>query len=174
MEKGSFGSKLFFSVFDKLILAVLAAGIVFLFQQNMQRSQKLKDQVMAVSKVKSDILISQRNKMIDTMDNYFLLIEEIKPLGQSESKQTRSLRQLRLKIELIKFNSDAISSKLGEDLELFHSAVNEINHFLIEKKSSKEEIEAEANKVRDNYSTALRSFQGIIVETIKSEYGESS
>lgn len=174
MKKDSFCANLLLSVFDKLILGVLVAGIVFLFQQNVKQSQKLKDQIMAVSKVKSDILINQRNKMIEAMDKYFLLIEEIKPLGQPDTSQSKFLRQLRLEVELIKFNSDAIAPELGEALDPFHTAINKMNHFLIEKIHPKAEIEIEADKVREKYISALKSFQKIIIKTVEGEYGKSS
>jgi hypothetical protein len=171
MDPNSFSGKCILSVFDNFVLAVLAALVVVLFQSKSEEYQSLSQQTVAVSKIGTEILTEQRKNLTQAMRNYFLLIEKIKTYGEVPTEEAISeLQSLRYEIQMAIYNSAVVDSSIEQDASALLESVKKMNQRLINQPDQKAQIEAEANKVRDEYRAVLKTLRDTAIETIKGEF----
>lgn len=171
MEPNSFKEKVVFSIIDKLILGILAALVITFFQSQSEKSQKLADQSVLVSKIHTDILIEQRKKLSCSMGHYFLLIEEIKPNGKADSdKHSDKLSKLLQEIRAIIYNMGAVDEGIEKNAAILIESISNMNLLLMGQKSSGKKISDKANKVREEYSNVLENIRQVSRDVYKSEF----
>lgn len=171
MADESYWTKLSLSLFDKVFLVILTGMIIFFLQERYRHEQKIHDEALANTKVYTDILLKQRENLIITMGKYFLLLEEIEPVGKAEGEQIKSLANLRKEVILISYALCPINAKIRGDCKPLVKALGKANQKLIGETSDPETIQKLSDEIQKNYMSFLQSLREITRETIEREMG---
>jgi dGTP triphosphohydrolase len=154
-QSEGFWSRLGWMLFEKLLLVAVAAGAVWYFQHKVEKFDKKIDQTRAVARVQTDILVDQRASLINTMTEYFLLIEDIALGGQADSQQSHRLRELRERVDQATFNMIAVDPTIEQNATDLLDSIRNVNDFLIQEKHLPDEVATQAVDVRGKYKNLL-------------------
>lgn len=162
--------RLLWLVLDKVVLVVLAGLAIFYFQNKAQQFQNEIDQGLTVSRVYSDIQITERKALVDAVTRYFLLVEDILDQGQVEGEQASELKKLRQQIHLAVFNMAAVDPQIAKNAENLLNSIKDTNLFLVAETHSSEDIEEKSKVVRGYYNELLAYLPTSAREIAKTEY----
>jgi hypothetical protein len=196
MNSDSFKSKIIFSIIDKAIIGFIAAMLIFFFQQQQlsgsQENQRMIEACQSVSKIYTSILLKQREDIIKTMGDYFLLIEKIKEECKPiEPNQVDALMdfiyKMRFNIKSIQdMNPEATSKKINstkkEELNIelknvsrqFEQSIADLNSSILSSARKKEclsdkVMQSKVDKIMSNYQQFLEKVRDLTIKTIQDE-----
>ncbi|MGD0972384.1 MAG: hypothetical protein ABSA04_13505 [Desulfobaccales bacterium] len=128
MDPNSFSGKVYFSLIDKFFIGVALAGVTFFFQSQQYRNQILLNASVGISKIYTDIIVKQREDLVKEIDNYSMLLEEIKPKGIANDDQVKSLAAYRHRLNFIIDTLGAVDSKIEEEAKPLLASIDKMNH----------------------------------------------
>lgn len=179
MNQDSFWGKLLYSFIDKIILGTIAAIIIFAYQAEANKKQESIEASQSVCKIYTSILLKQREDIINTMGQYFLLIERIKGDCKVEPSQRNDLADILHKMRfIVRSISDMTpadgqksNGRLGEVSENFLASIGEMNILFFTKKEfpGKKEIDSKVEEIMTHYRKFLEKVRDITVATIRKE-----
>jgi hypothetical protein len=162
--------KLLWLALDKLVLVVVAGLAILFFQNKAQQFQNEINQSLTVSRVYSDIQITERKALVDAVTHYFLLVEDIRDQGNVEAEQASELKKLRQEIQLAVSNMAAVDPQIATEAETLLSSIKDTNLFLVAENHPSEDIEEKYNVVRGYYNDLLKYLPTSAREIAKTEY----
>jgi hypothetical protein len=169
-SEGSFWDHLKAFFWDKIagsvVLLLLSGGVVFLFQQHYQYNQKEREEAAAVSRIQTEILVKQRGVLLETMGQYFQLLEEFKDRGSGQADMVEELRKLRKKVLVGLYTIDSIDKRIKKEAEPLLQAMNKVSTDLVTKNPEPEEIQKMSEKVREIYLHFLGKLGEITKEVV--------
>lgn len=169
-DKEDVGRKLLFSAVDKLIIGGIAALVALIFQFKSHESKKLLDESITVSKVYTEILVDQRKSLVDSLKNYFLLIEDIKPAGIATEAQANKLMELLHNFRLIVFIISVDATEIKKDGDNFLKSIEDMNMKLVSEITPKVEVEERTKEIKKCYKSVLDTLKELTIEKVREEF----
>jgi hypothetical protein len=174
-------------IFDKIVLGIIAAIVVMIFQTKSHQYQTLIDKSHNVSQIYSSLLKNGVDELTKAMENYFSKLEEIKPhhntlrdLKDGKGYEAiKYLKDLELKISLIIENTKIVDYEREHSTECLLKQIESLNKLLNKQfhvmSIKKEEIELEVreSKIRKCYFESLKVIQDALIKTVEYEYKKS-
>ncbi|MBD3305166.1 hypothetical protein GF339_02305 [candidate division KSB3 bacterium] len=179
IDPDSVFGKILTSFIDKLILGILAGIIILLIQSQIQEDVQLKEESFAVARVRTDMLIEQRNALAEAMTKYFHLVGsgDIFAKGKIESEKDELVSSKLLDdIRIIIFNMGVIDEALSfsslEGKELIEE-ISTLNSKLKGQKNIRAEIKEEMEVIREKYRKFIITIKKVTRNILKEEFKES-
>jgi len=153
MENSKLSEKIVILVLDKLLIGLLAALIVFYFQNRSQEAAKLMDQVSAVTKFRSDILVEGRTKLTKATLEYLSVLDKIKREPDKKNPITE-YQQLTQSADAV-----ALVSRIVCDVDPFlRESILNLSSTMRELPTNQDQIATRCYlKVMESFQTVLRS-----------------
>lgn len=170
MDPNSLKGKIAFSAIDKIIIGGIAIIILLPIQYLDHKYKQLLEERLSVSKVYTEILVKQRNALIESMGEYFLLLDKIRPKGKPSETQIDQLEQIRYKIDLIIFTLRPIDDKIIIPSQSLIDSIHKTNQELGRIFHYQPEIDNFENKIRIKYMALLNTIRIVTVDTVKKEF----
>jgi|WetSurMetagenome_2_1015567.scaffolds.fasta_scaffold235721_2 hypothetical protein len=171
-DPNSMGGKILFSVIEKVIIGIIALLLVMYFQNRASQNQKISDATLSVTRIYSDIIVKQRDSLLKAMEDYFLILEDIKPVGQANEIQDKILNDLWHKIRFNIYTLGGVDKRIKEQAEPFLNSITDLNLLLEKKITPKKEIEANEDELLNFYMNLLENIRKITKEKVKQEFKE--
>jgi len=174
MAEERLSTKIVFTIIDKLVIGVVAAGIVLLFNAEYDKGQRNREESIAVAKVHSEILMQLRTKFTNTMEDYFSLgISLI--TGEVNDSRIMTINNLTEKLENVLFNMIIIDSSLVERSNTILSSIKNVNEYISkiwkttgdEKENARTQLATEMGVLRRIYGRTLLSIRETCINAIK-------
>jgi hypothetical protein len=159
MDANSFRGKVYFSLIDKVFIGFMAAGVAFFFQLQQYKYQMLLNATVAASKINTDIVTNQREKLIKEVGGYSLLLEQIKTTGSANDNQIKSLAAHRHQINFIIETLGAVDPKIAKASEPFLKSINNLNNKLAIGPVAKNELNKSTDTILTQYMNVLKTIQ---------------
>jgi hypothetical protein len=172
MDPNTFRGKVLLSFIDKIIIGAVALIVLLPLQWLGKKYEASLKTSLSLAKINTDILVKQRNSLIETMGEYFYIIDEIRPNGKADTDQMKTLIQLKEKVIVLIFTVEPIDEqKIEKTGKLFLESILSLNSRLAEgKKIQPECLDCYAKTIRDNYMGFLQTLREVTLDTVKKEY----
>jgi hypothetical protein len=170
MDPNSLKGKVAFSFIDKIIIGGIAIIILLPIQYLDHKYKQMLEERLSVSKVHTEILLKQRNALIESMGKYFLLLDQIRPQGKPNGTQIDQLEQIRYGIDLILFTLRPIDEKIEISSQPLKASINKTNQELGRIFHYPQEIDNFVNLIQKNYMPLLDTIRIVTVDTVKKEF----
>jgi len=174
MDPNSFSAKVYFSLIDKFLIGILAAGVTFFFQIQQYKYQMLLNANVAISKINTDIIVKQREDLVKEMGSYSLLLEEIKTIGSPNDDQVKSLAAHRHRLNFIIDTLGAVDSKIEEEAQSLLASIKALNLDLTTKPVPPDKIEQAINNILDQYMHVLNIIRDIGISKTVEEFKKAT
>jgi hypothetical protein len=184
-----------FYFFDKIIIAAIAASFIILFQSLAHKHQVILDTRMSLGKTYTDIMLKYRDNIIDTMSNYFTLIDEVKynedhKLNEAKHERDKVL-QYSAKIRLYKNalcdindfctkspkDTTCVDQKDTEcafkrEADSFISEITDLTTKLLKGDYNKNDISTDSSKLQKRYLSFVDSHRKATMDIMQREMTE--
>ena len=168
MENSKLSEKIVILVLDKLLIGLLAALIVFYFQNRSQEAAKLMDQVSAVTKFRSDILVEGRTKLTKATLEYLSVLDKIKREPDKKNPITE-YQQLTQSADAV-----ALVSRIVCDVDPFlRESILNLSSTMRELPTNQDQIatlEEKQKEISRCYLKVMESFQTVLRSVVIKEY----
>ena len=162
-------SPYFDKIIDKLIIGVIAAVLIGYFQGRSNQFQKELDETRALNKTfATDIILKQRESLIEATGNYFSIIEAAKDFSTLKSKEADALITLTNRINFIVFLLSSIDERIKQDGNLFTESINEMDKLLVHP-HEKAAIESQQEIVQKYFTKVLETIQNVARNKLQKE-----
>jgi hypothetical protein len=170
MNPDSFRGKVWLSVIDKIIIGVIAGLIALYFQQNADKSKKLFDESVAVSKIHTENYLKQRKGLADAMEELFSFIEKVKSNQVPTDKDFVEFTQLRWKFSKIFYMLEGDDPEIMKPGEPFLKSITHMSDILTDLNNDAKEIEEQRKLIWQHYSAVLDKLQDLTRQKVKEEF----
>jgi hypothetical protein len=170
MDPNTVGSKVWFNFIDKVFIGFLAAFITFFFQSQQYQYQLLLNASVAASKINTDILLSQRGKLIEEMSGYSFVLDKIKDKGEADKNQIGLLSDHRKKITFIIETLGAVDIKIAEIGRPFVKLINTVNFEVAKGSFNTDNLGKNINLILSQYMAVLTTIQVVGIEKTVQEF----
>lgn len=171
-RKESLGQKIGLMLFDKLLLAAMAAIFVGQIQDDFKSQATLRDQAYAVSRIHTDLLVEHRKRLTAVIDRYLPILDYAKSVGQiTDSDRIDTLNELLQEVRVVDTTVSAILPDLSLNTDALVKSVSYINLSLISSRQRLSDIEAKEDELLCVYTVLLEAFRKETRSVVEREYG---
>lgn len=172
MNPDTFKGKVILQIIDKIILGLLVTLVVLFIQSKIDTQNKLFNQAVSVSTIKTEYLMEQNNQLTKTVADYFVLVNRMKSLSQKTDQDIIQLRELFSNIKLF----STLASIGGNDVlnkmkEKLHTAIEDLNKKL-QRNEAQDKIESKSREVLGKYTDFLTELQSLVIKTTEDEFSK--
>jgi hypothetical protein len=166
-----------FYIFDKIIIATIAAIFLIVFQSLAHKYQQILDIRLSTAKMYTDIMIKYRENTINTMNNYIGLVEKVKNKGKVSDEERGKITECSDKIIIyqnfmcVMTPKDTKCTFDKEAAELI-SSMSDLNSKLIMGHFSAMEISNDINNLHPTYLLYLEKHRKTTMEMVEKELAE--
>jgi hypothetical protein len=170
MNPDTFKGKVWLSLIDKIIIGVIAGIIALHFQQKADKSKKLFDESMAVSKIYTEIYVKQRKSLTDAMEDFFSFIENVRSKSEPSEDEIQQFQKLRYKFNVI------FEILAGDDPSImgpgdhFINSINQMSDILTDSTKGIDEIKEQRKLIQQHYSAVLDKLEDLTRKKVKEEF----
>jgi hypothetical protein len=171
--KDSFG----FYIFDKIIIATIAAIFLIVFQSLAHKYQQILDIRLSTAKMYTDIMIKYRENTINTMNNYIGLVDGVKQKGRISDEERGKITDCSDKIKIYQNFMCVMTPKdtkcvFDKEAEELISDMSDLNSKLILGHFSAMGISNDINNLQLKYLLYLEKHRRTTMEMVEKELAE--
>lgn len=170
---------MFIVILDKLVLALVLvfAGIVIEseFTKGRNKENELRQQILAVSSVYTDLIVDQRHAMTEAVGLYLNTIGKIEDYSKIDTNDTKILSKSTRKIQLIGHTISGVDNGLHETVKSLENGMRTLFDEIVadEANNSVPTVNRDSvNGIIRLYQSALEAMGRSATDKIKKEYGE--
>jgi hypothetical protein len=161
------------SLFDKLLLGILSAILILIIEGKFEKAQERRAEISSISQVEKEIVLIQRQHLIDTMQEYFRIVEKegAKVKGLSAEQQIM-IDNISIESKVIFATVVAVSPEVSDSTEALTQLIHDVNVSLqnqeVVSPDKKEELYAKFEKtISDFTEAAIVSFDNVENQILK-------
>lgn len=165
--------KWFLMLLDKLFLGLIVSGVILYANYKLDEKRFHQESAAEVSKVYTDILISERKNLTQAYSEFLVLVDDIRKEGELRSGFATQMGELADKVRRISFVVDGIRPNLGQRVRDLFEGMVQVHLSFSNMEDALPALKGRAAELQESYQAALDTFRDVIREVVKEEFKSS-